>query len=286
MDSAAGLSLSRPPLFHFSDKEQSWGSPFFISLVDANGQTWAHGPLHSGGQGPSDCLALGTAKSDEGVSESVAIGSGVGGLLAGLAIGGLAAWFFFRKRRGSYYEPYVSNRGSGKGGARLEVDTLYSPAVHTAYPSDNTMTTQQSRRDSIRRGHRLAPGSAYEIEPFTMPDNSSEGLIPRSPGGGGMAAQPPASPASPARPTTSHDEATGSDTVSRARAPSSGGGQVYVVHHDGGRAPVTVYAAEGAEIIELPPLYNPDDRPNEERRRMEALPRKAPRSPGMNLVDR
>ncbi|EJD04252.1 uncharacterized protein FOMMEDRAFT_19513, partial [Fomitiporia mediterranea MF3/22] len=43
----------------------SWASPFFISLVDANGQTWANGPLHSGGEGPTDCLALGAKESQE-----------------------------------------------------------------------------------------------------------------------------------------------------------------------------------------------------------------------------
>jgi hypothetical protein len=30
---------------------------------------------------------------------------------------------------------------------------------------------------------------------------------------------------------------------------------VYVVHHDGGRAPVTVYTEEGAAVVELPPQY-------------------------------
>ncbi|KAL5495545.1 hypothetical protein ACEPAI_1008 [Sanghuangporus weigelae] len=263
----------------------SWGSSFFISLVDSDGQTWAYGPLHSGGQGPTDCLSLSATETDTGVSESVAIGSGIGGLFAGLAIGGFAAWFFFRRRHGSYYEPYTSNRihSSGKGGARLEADTLYSPATHVAYPTDDTFSSQNSERNLTGRGHQLAPGSAYEIEPFTIPDNSTEGLIPKSPGGGSTAAQPVASPASPARPTNSHDEANRS--VSQARAPSAGG-QVYVVHHDGGRAPVTVYTSEGAEIIELPPRYNPDDRQLEEQRRTGSTPRKAPRSPGMNLADR
>lgn len=32
--------------------------------------------------------------------------------------------------------------------------------------------------------------------------------------------------------------------------------QVYVVHHDSGRSPVTVYAADGTEVVELPPRYN------------------------------
>lgn len=33
---------------------------------------------------------------------------------------------------------------------------------------------------------------------------------------------------------------------------------VYVVHHDGGRPPVTVYTSDGAEVVELPPEYPVD----------------------------
>jgi hypothetical protein len=38
------------------------------------------------------------------------------------------------------------------------------------------------------------------------------------------------------------------------------GSQVFVVHHDAGRPPVTVYAADGTEIVELPPVYIESDR--------------------------
>jgi hypothetical protein len=31
---------------------------FWISLVDATGASWTYGPLHSGGNGPTDCLHL------------------------------------------------------------------------------------------------------------------------------------------------------------------------------------------------------------------------------------
>ena len=31
---------------------------FWISLVDATDASWAYGPLHSGGNGPTDCLYL------------------------------------------------------------------------------------------------------------------------------------------------------------------------------------------------------------------------------------
>jgi hypothetical protein len=35
------------------------------------------------------------------------------------------------------------------------------------------------------------------------------------------------------------------------------GHQVYVVHHDAGRAPISVYTPEGANVVELPPSYGP-----------------------------
>ena len=38
---------------------------------------------------------------------------------------------------------------------------------------------------------------------------------------------------------------------------SHGASHVYVVHHDGGRAPVTVYTADGTEVVELPPSRFP-----------------------------
>lgn len=50
---------------------------------------------------------------------------------------------------------------------------------------------------------------------------------------------------------------------------------VYVVHHDGGRAPVTVYTSDGAQVVELPPRY-PADR---QERRVVNVDSEAPGSP-------
>lgn len=46
-----------------------------------------------------------------------------------------------------------------------------------------------------------------------------------------------------------------SDLLSSRQSQAIGSQQVYVVHHDGGRAPVTVYTSEGAQVVELPPRY-------------------------------
>jgi hypothetical protein len=37
-----------------------------------------------------------------------------------------------------------------------------------------------------------------------------------------------------------------------------GGSQVYVIHHDSGRAPVSVITSRGTEVVELPPGYSSD----------------------------
>jgi hypothetical protein len=58
---------------------------------------------------------------------------------------------------------------------------------------------------------------------------------------------------------TSPTTATPADAVSTSGlsdpADQSRRTNVYVVHHDGGRAPVTVYTQEGADVVELPPRY-------------------------------
>ncbi|EJD04251.1 uncharacterized protein FOMMEDRAFT_19512 [Fomitiporia mediterranea MF3/22] len=265
----------------------SWGSPFFISLVDASGQTWANGPLHSGGQGSTGCLALG-ADASSGISDSVAIGSGIGGLIGGLAIGGLAAWFILRRRHSPYHDSYMTDRihsGYGKDGGQVMDGSLYTAvpsATHAAIPTDHTVDSRTSAGTATASSHRhLLPGSGYEIEPFTLPESSTEGLIPKSPATGGTSsADIPLSPMSRHNPSSSQNHSP-QRSLSSGRAATTGG-QVYVVHHDGGRAPVTVYTSEGAEVIELPPRYNPDDPPIEQRRRAGSAPRKTPRSPGLS----
>ena len=91
-------------------------------------------------------------------------------------------------------------------------------------------------------------GLEYIVEPFAMPpsmppsSSSSDPSVPLLPGG-------MTSPTTPMPPDAL--SASGlSEPMDQARRQN-----VYVVHHDGGRAPVTVYTQEGAEVVELPPRY-------------------------------
>jgi hypothetical protein len=75
-------------------------------------------------------------------------------------------------------------------------------------------------------------GSAnYQIEPFIMPTEDGRLPIPRQ---NSSVRDSNPQPTSPRESASNH---------------------VYVVHHDGGRAPVSVYHQDGTEIVELPPRY-------------------------------
>lgn len=120
-------------------------------------------------------------------------------------------------------------------------------------------------------------GLEYLVEPFAMPTSSSsmsDPSVPLLPGG------------NPVSPPADALSASGASEPDQSRRQN-----IYVVHHDGGRAPVTVYSDEGAEVVELPPRY-PDgstsapseseaSRDTHRRRDPAATPRKSrgPRSP-------
>ncbi len=98
----------------------------------------------------------------------------------------------------------------------------------------------------------LIPGSGYEVEPFRLPDEgvsdvgstqhhgTRENVVGGGGGGVGRAR---------------HGAPSEASSSSGARSPEAGSTMphVYVVHHDGGRAPVTVFTPQGTEVIELPP---------------------------------
>lgn len=122
------------------------------------------------------------------------------------------------------------------------------------YDSTNTNHNLRSRVQHSRNSSRSAPS--------LLPGKIPTSLIPTIP-------PPPSAPAlnipSGSRTQSTHDlRPTSPEARNTAPSPTTSRGRedagrvpshVYVVHHDGGRAPVTVYTEEGTEIVELPPRY-------------------------------
>ncbi|KAF5313561.1 hypothetical protein D9611_010191 [Ephemerocybe angulata] len=86
---------------------------------------------------------------------------------------------------------------------------------------------------------RLTPNSTnvqYQVEPFRMPPPSEDGYL------------------HPASPPPSNIRTNSSD-------PNRTENKVYVAHHDGNAAPVTIYHEDGTELVELPPRYQSMQQP-------------------------
>jgi hypothetical protein len=160
-------------------------------------------------------------RSPDGSSNSkvvpAAIGAGIGGILVGLLAGAFGILAF--------------RRWSGSRGRNPIRDSMFS-TDSPRNPRGMTSTT--------------GGGREYIVEPFGVP-TASPSSPPSDPSvpllHGGNATSPTPSP----RPNASG--------ASDSTDPSGRRPNVYVVHHDGGRAPVTVYTEEGAAVVELPPQY-------------------------------
>jgi len=233
----------------------SWASPFFISVVDADGNFWSQGPLHSG-NGDTACLSDNLERPSIGkrVTAATAIGSGIGGLVAGLAIGVGAAFFFRspRQHQQQIDEPLLLSSQSSR-----------YHAVPSRPLSGHLMGSLGSTSSNIEMLNRSGRNSDhYFIEPFILPEeDSSQRRQPSS----SPSAQDDShrrrlsSPPSTQRrqlssPTSMQGSHPLEQTLSPVQSPH-GSGHVYVVHHDGGRAPVTIYHEDGTEVVELPPRY-------------------------------
>ncbi|KZT23796.1 hypothetical protein NEOLEDRAFT_1179788 [Neolentinus lepideus HHB14362 ss-1] len=233
----------------------SWGAPFFLSVVDSAGNFWANGPMHSGGPAPSACLAaLDTFSSTiptgskHGVASGVAIGSGIGGLALGCLLGALGAFLLTQRTGSSRSNRILAYR---KNTSDLDDGLPHGPADtdrYSALPSSEPFASTSTRPDMARTvasSGTIAtlsslPPDQYHVEPFIMPNETPQPVTP-----------------SEARDSVASGSRVPSDGLSQ---PSPGGGRpnVYVVHHDAGRPPVTVYADDGTQIVELPPQYMDD----------------------------
>jgi len=73
------------------------GFHFFMALSSSDGLLWGNGPMRVGGLGTTNCLAPGSIPQSTAVSAIV--GTGIGGIFLGLAMGVLAYVVFTRVRR-------------------------------------------------------------------------------------------------------------------------------------------------------------------------------------------
>jgi hypothetical protein len=151
-----------------------------------------------------------------------AIGAGVGGIVVGLLAGAFGIFAFRRSRSGKKHRADLVPDSPLSSENRPQSREIPAPGVTT----------------------NMATGGLGYVEPFAMPPGTP--LSPTSGSG---------------NPLLYGGGVTSPATMSRADAMSTSGSSepatrnVYVVHHDGGHAPVSVYTDGGADVVELPPRY-------------------------------
>ena len=161
------------------------------------------------------------------------LGAGIGGLL----LGGVLTYLILRYRPKAEHDmfdefmqrPSVGSlQGLTFGDVGSGSSYLYQPVPSMDGPTPNSDL-----------------GQRYHVEPFVLPSEDSRSTptprvstdIPPSPGPRSKPDPQAGSSSRPVHSTTQHSN------------------QVYVVHHDGGGPPVTLYTSGAAEIVELPPGY-------------------------------
>lgn len=224
------------------------------------------------------------------VTRTTAIGAGVGGAFGGLLLGTLLAFAFFVYRHhrsgGQGMNPFSSKftsipRFSMSEEGQPQYDELghvvtggtvshpgRSPtSAFSRQPSDTPYTVEPfvlpgpsanestSGQDTQTGAHDM--GSSTTSRPNTAPRTAFGSTNGQSGSSGPRTLSSDSTNDSPSSPSGDRRDGSGSS------APPQGGrgnSHVYVVHHDGGRAPVTVYTEDGAEVVELPPRYMDDMR--------------------------
>jgi hypothetical protein len=172
--------------------------------------------------------------------------AGIGGVLLGMFISYLLARRRARKKAATLHRQ--------KPAAPDSTPLPLQPAAgshYTAVPSGQfTRSSPNSTWYSTLLGRR---NEQYHIDPFIAPDEEGYREPPQR---SDCTVANPGEPTPPSRHSDPHSQPPLSQ-----REPS----QVYVVHHDGGTPPVTVYTAGGTEVVELPPRY-PEGRNQTSRR--------------------
>lgn len=220
-----------------------WSTPFFVSLTDSTGLTWSYGPLHAG-QGDDSCLV------NIGPHASIVtlVGTAFGSLILGAVLAVLVL-FLVNRRRDSRRGTWIPFQLTGKKSALVPTPYLDTPQLEAdtsqllgtgsnydlGYSDRRDQNTSSATVTSYGRSTlQTNPGLAipYRTEPFD-PNSLNPGVEitePTSPGGATLA------------------------------SPAERRSHVYVVHHDNGPAPVSIYAPDGADVVELPPIYSGPNR--------------------------
>nr|GAT43689.1 predicted protein [Mycena chlorophos] len=196
----------------------SWGSPFFISVVDAEMNFWSYGPLHSGQGSSVSCLSGPNADQTKSISPLISGLIGLGGMVLGLFAGIATTLIFGGKRKTEEELGLLELDADGPGPFPFDASIPSRASSHVPDPSTNSSPNSSSL--GIQRMRRYS--THYHIEPYVP---VHENIPP---------------------------EAVESRTVT---SPIAAGRNVYVVHHDAGRPPVTLYPEDGVQVVELPPEY-------------------------------
>jgi len=200
----------------------SWASPFFMSLVDSGGNVWANGPMHSG-SGSTSCLD--TDLSPNNNAKNAVVGAGIGGVFGGLLLGLAAAYLFLQ---------YKSQRRERE----MEFLPEKYPVLNIGHADVEYQGPQGTFTERRERSSSLGVCVGSPISNSSSQASSLQALRFRN---------LPSLPAATSS-TTLTDPSSPILERQRSRA-------VYVVHHDGGGAPVTVYTEGETEVVELPPIY-------------------------------
>lgn len=201
-------------------------------------------------------------------SPSLIVGTGVGSLCVGILLGIGSALLFMRYRRARTAERGVHqvHPYTDIGGTHDNLGRYQSLSTQGGEPTSPSFMTR-----------RQVESLPYPTEPFAMQTVQTSHLQPQRMTSTSFVA----SPASPVAatgnsftsgpqggqqqqgisqnlPLSSQTASTNPAELDSSTRPQQ---SVYVIHHDAGGAPITVFHDEGTQVVELPPRYIPDSEP-------------------------
>jgi hypothetical protein len=214
----------------------AWGHLRIVSAFRTPGELSPHLSIHV-------LISTRAYSSQSKPFPKVTVASAIGSAVGGLIVGGIVVYFFLSSRFKSKpsYNGFTSEPMHPQSGI-IDPRHMSTPSHYASVPS-------------VDVGGPLTPNPLlvpqYQIEPFSVPTEDERRSRYRPPSTSNMTEGSIRGP-------RSEDDSQG-ETSSQARGStirqSGTGHQVYVVHHDGGRAPFEVFAPTGSTVQELPPGY-------------------------------